>query len=203
MGDKRMQGKKRGGWPKRTPEPGERVSMSFRVTPEFKAKLDRAAKKSGRSLAQEIELRLEQTFHEERHLVDALEMVFGRQEGGLMLAIGNLMKEVRLPYPPFENPEAFDSTIEAVNLLLETIAPNGKPAVWARLQEAFEGEDDANYAELCAAMVLGAIADPAQEEVAELGPLIPVIRDWLGEDLIARLRQRLDLPYADRKKIER
>lgn len=42
--------------------PGERVAMSFRVTPEMKAKLDTAAATSGRSLSQEIELRLEQAF---------------------------------------------------------------------------------------------------------------------------------------------
>src|ERR1700730_1600545 len=88
-----MERKRRGGWPERTPEPGERVPMSFRVTPGFKAKLDRAAKDSGRSLAQEIELRLERSLDEERHLTDALELGFGRQVAALMLAIGYVARE--------------------------------------------------------------------------------------------------------------
>ena len=73
-----MKKNRRGGWPARTPEPGERVAMSFRVTPEFKAKLDRTAPNSGRSLAQEIEFRLERSLDEERHLADALELTFDR-----------------------------------------------------------------------------------------------------------------------------
>jgi hypothetical protein len=40
--------------------------MSFRVTPEFKAKLDRAARESGRSLSQELELRLERSIDQQR-----------------------------------------------------------------------------------------------------------------------------------------
>src|SRR6267378_3796536 len=94
--------KRRGGWPERTPEPGERVPMSFRVTPGFKEKLDRAARESGRSLAQEIELRLERSLDEERHLADALEIGFGRQVAGLMLAIGYVIKEAQPGYQPGE-----------------------------------------------------------------------------------------------------
>ena len=90
---KDTEGKRRGGRPTRTPEPGERVPMSFRVTPEFKAKLDRVAKVSGRSLAQEVELRLERSLDEERHLTDAIELGFGGQVAGLMLAIGHVIKE--------------------------------------------------------------------------------------------------------------
>jgi hypothetical protein len=40
--------------------------MSFRVTPAFKEKIDRAAQESGRSLAQEIEFRLEQSLEDPR-----------------------------------------------------------------------------------------------------------------------------------------
>jgi hypothetical protein len=54
--------KRRGGRPSRPPEPGERVVMSFRVTPDLKARLDQAAEQTGRSLTQDIELRLQQSF---------------------------------------------------------------------------------------------------------------------------------------------
>ena len=57
-----------GGRPKREPMPGERVPMSFRVTPELKARIDRAAEHSGRSVSLEMELRLEQSFEKETRL---------------------------------------------------------------------------------------------------------------------------------------
>ena len=76
--------------------------MSFRVTPQFKEKLDRVAKKSGRSLAQEIELRLERSLDEERHLAEALELAFDRQVAGLMLAIGCVLREEWLSHPTSE-----------------------------------------------------------------------------------------------------
>jgi hypothetical protein len=41
--------------------------MSFRVTPTFKEKINQAAQESGRSLAQEIEFRLERSL-EDRHM---------------------------------------------------------------------------------------------------------------------------------------
>jgi uncharacterized protein (DUF1778 family) len=167
--------------------------MSFRVTPEFKANLDRAAKKSGRSLAQEIELRLELSLDEERHLADALEIGFGRQIAGVMLAIGHVMKEAARPDELFEDSEAFRLTVESVNLLLELIDPGGNPVAWARLQKAFE---TGNYSdpEIFASAVAGAIVDPEQEEDAGFGPLIPIIRNWFGAVLIERLRRRLGLP---------
>jgi hypothetical protein len=68
--------KRRGGWPARTYKPGERVPMSFRVTPEFKEKLDRAALESGRSLAQEIEIQLELS-RRQQHIILRNGMLLG------------------------------------------------------------------------------------------------------------------------------
>lgn len=45
-----------------------RVPLGLRVTPETKAALDSAAKKSGRSQSQEAEIRLEQTFRDDEIL---------------------------------------------------------------------------------------------------------------------------------------
>jgi hypothetical protein len=42
--------------------PGERVPVGFRITAEAKLKLEQAALASGRSLSQEAELRIEQSF---------------------------------------------------------------------------------------------------------------------------------------------
>jgi hypothetical protein len=75
--------KRRGGWPARTYKPGERVPMSFRVTPEFKAKLDQAAQQSGRSLIAEIEIRLDRSFQEESQLGEAISL--GTRLGGSLV----------------------------------------------------------------------------------------------------------------------
>lgn len=53
------------GRPPRALVPGERVPMSFRVRPELKQMMDRGAAATGRSVTQEIELRLEQSFREQ------------------------------------------------------------------------------------------------------------------------------------------
>lgn len=61
--------KPRPGRPRREPEPGERVVMSFRVTPSIKYAIEGAAEENGRSQAQEIEARLERSFRDEEILV--------------------------------------------------------------------------------------------------------------------------------------
>ena len=173
--------------------------MSFRVTPGFKAKLDQAAKESGRSLAQEIELRLERSLDEERHLTDALELGFGRQVAGLMLAIGYVIKEAHPGprHPPdvgwLSNPDAFRIIVESVNLLLQAIDPKAHPAAQAALRRTFDDWDGLTP-ELYASNVAGAIADRKFAKAAdavEFMPLIPTIRIWLGKAIVARLRDRL------------
>ena len=57
---------RKAGRPSRELRPGERVPMSFRVRPELKLMMDEAASKSGRSVTQEIEMRLEQSFRDDR-----------------------------------------------------------------------------------------------------------------------------------------
>jgi hypothetical protein len=174
--------------------------MSFRVTPGFKEKLDRAARESGRSLAQEIELRLERSLDEERHLADALEIGFGRQVAGLMLAIGYVIKEAQPGYQPGElgwlsNPEAFRVIAASVNSLLQAIDPDAHPAVWARLRTALY-EGDMNAPEFNAVIVAAAIADSNNPHQTEFWPLVPIIDHWLGAAVIARLKDRLALPPA-------
>jgi hypothetical protein len=175
--------------------------MSFRVTPEFKATLDQAAKESGRSLAQEIELRLERSLDEERHLTDALELWFGRQVAGLMLAIGCLIKEVPPVRRPgdigwLSNPEVFRTIVESINLLLQVVDPNPHPAAWATLRRSLN-QDDQGHAALCASSLAQSIAVPDLEGSTEFFPLGSIIHRWLGEAAAARLKDRLALLDED------
>lgn len=50
------------GRPSRSPEDGERVGMSLRITPEMKRRLVQACADNGRSISQESENRLERSF---------------------------------------------------------------------------------------------------------------------------------------------
>src|SRR4051794_16631558 len=85
------QPRKRPGRPARELEPGERVPMSFRVRPELKRRMDAAAAESGRSVAQEIELRLERSFEREALLLEVLELRYGSPLAGLLMAMGAAM----------------------------------------------------------------------------------------------------------------
>lgn len=61
---------KRMGRPTKPPVPGERVPLGLRVTAEIRTKLEEAAVKSGRSLSQEAEIRIEATFTRDLFLAE-------------------------------------------------------------------------------------------------------------------------------------
>jgi hypothetical protein len=110
----------------------ERVPMSFRVTPEFKGRLDGWAAASGRSLAQEIELRLEQSDRSSVNLLrEALELAYGSQGAGLLLLIAKVLQgEVlrsggHLDSDWLNDRTIFDRVVAAINQLFMRIEPEG------------------------------------------------------------------------------
>jgi hypothetical protein len=152
-----------------------------------------ASRASGRSLAQEIEFRLERSLDRERQVVDALELVFDRQVAGLMLAIGCVVKQAR-PRPRrhdwLSDPEAFRVQAEAINLLLQALAPDAHPKVWAKLNKALDETDEPGAPEFIAGVMAQVLADTKEEIFHDLGPWVSTIRSWLGAAVIARLRDR-------------
>jgi hypothetical protein len=134
------------------PRAGKRYPLNMRTTKAIRDKLERAAAAAGRSLAQEVELRLERSFLVQELMVDGLELAFGRQLAAVLLMLGGAMKITgettsfhltpALERRPnwLEVPYAFDQSVKAVNLLLEALRPLGKiklPA--AALREATPG----------------------------------------------------------------
>jgi hypothetical protein len=87
-----MKARKRMGRPLKAPEPGKRMSLGLKVTPQIKEKLDRAARENGRTQSQEAEIRLEQSFNAEDRVWQSLEARFGARQAGLLLMIGDLMR---------------------------------------------------------------------------------------------------------------
>jgi hypothetical protein len=131
--------------------------MSFRVTPEFKAKLDEWSERSGRSIAAEIELRLTQSDRDEKQLDQGLELMCGStQFAGLLKLLAVVAGEVG-PQAAFgaavkldrpftaetaqgwaDDAFAYDQVVRSVILALECLRPSG-PRVPQRLLEPVRG----------------------------------------------------------------
>jgi hypothetical protein len=183
----------------RRPKDQKRLPLSIRITPELRARLVSAAAANGRSITQEAELRLEQSADQERSLVDALELGFGRQVAAVMLAIGYVIKGVQPDRRPgdigwLSDPEVFREIIDSINLLLQAIDPHPHPAAWAVLRRSLSHVDQGDAA-LYASVVAQTIANP--DFADHLTPLMPIIRSWIGEAAVARLRDRLGLLEED------
>jgi hypothetical protein len=68
------------------------VPLSMRVTPAVRKKLERAAVKRGRSISQEAEIRLEQSFDREGHLILGYGDIWAYvliAKGNIWLSLGN------------------------------------------------------------------------------------------------------------------
>ena len=185
--------------PGRRPKDQKRLPLSIRITPALRTRLVSAAAANGRSITQEAELRLEQTVDQERSLVDALELGFGRQVAAVMLTIGYVIKGMQPDRRPgdigwLSDPEVFREIIDSINLLLQAIDPHPHPAAWAALRRSWNHADQGDPA-LYASVMARTIADPDYAD--DFTPLIPVIRSWIGEAVVARLRDRLGLLEED------
>jgi hypothetical protein len=114
---------------KRGPAPGgEYVGkssvLSTRITADLREWLEKAAKTSGRTLSQEIENRLRETFREEKELSDR----FGTYRTALILQVVALvLNAMRNPENPnaewLDDPHAFQLAKDAINHTLDAIRP--------------------------------------------------------------------------------
>jgi hypothetical protein len=131
---KRTKGRPR----KREPKPGDRVSLGLRVTPSLKKELDRAAQTSGRSQSQEAEFRIERSFLDQRRMIEALELTFGRELAGILLVVGEAMKAagemtgfkatftIEGSKAWWQNPHSYGQAMCAAITVLEEIKPAGE-----------------------------------------------------------------------------
>ena len=104
---------------------GKSSVFSTRIRPDLRQKLDQAAKKSGRSLSQEIEHRLRRTFVEDEKISDS----FGDRRTFLlmrMMAMAIRFKgDDKRPGEWLENPDDFEIAIAAALSVLEAVRPPG------------------------------------------------------------------------------
>jgi hypothetical protein len=119
---------------------GKRYPLNIRTTVEIRRYLESAAQSSGRSLAQEAELRIERSFHDQKLMIEALALTYGPELAAILQMMGEVMK-LRGQDAAFKatttlegaqnwwsNPYAFAQAKLAAEDLLDKIKPAGDPS---------------------------------------------------------------------------
>jgi hypothetical protein len=121
-------------------KPGDRknFNFTFRSRGELRNQLEAAAARSSRSVSEEIEHRLDRSFHTQELLFDALEAIYGEGTAAILLAIGKLMRDAgrsagfRATFTLdgadqwFNNPYAYDQVAQGVGRFLQALKPAGE-----------------------------------------------------------------------------
>ena len=125
---------------------GKRYPLNMRTTKAIRDKLEKAAAASGRSLAQEVELRLEQSFFSQELMIGGLELAYGRQLAGVLLLLGEAIqlscknsialmiltrpgasdftKDFPFPTNWIDTPVVFDEALLCVITILRALRPS-------------------------------------------------------------------------------
>lgn len=74
------------------PEIGKRLPIGLRVTPQMRVAIEDSARNSGRSLSQEVEFRIEQSFSSAGQLEQAVALLYGPNLGGLLKTLGDALR---------------------------------------------------------------------------------------------------------------
>jgi hypothetical protein len=115
---------------------GKRYPLNMRTTFDVRQKLEEAAIVSGRSLAQEAEYRIQQTFQNQKVLHEALDLSFGPHTSGLLLLVGRAIRDTtqKASFTKSADPnenlledrDVFDQVAEAVAAVLLDRRPVGQ-----------------------------------------------------------------------------
>ncbi|WP_162561421.1 Arc family DNA-binding protein [Methylobacterium terrae] len=116
---------------------GKSAVFTTRIRPELRDRLAESAESNGRSLSQEVERRLSDSFR----LEDRMEYAFGSVENfWLMRMIALAINNAQITHQEGErwrnDPEAFDATLKIVNGVLEALRPGPAPQTTNKKKEA-------------------------------------------------------------------
>jgi hypothetical protein len=131
---------------------GERLSKNrtFRVRGQLDDQLSAAAEKSGRSVSEEIEFRLERTFAGEHSLFELLDLAYGQENVALVMTIAELIRSIGSNAPQLalarskheqqganwiDDPFLFDQVVKSINEMLESLRPAGEADAPKNYQE--------------------------------------------------------------------
>jgi hypothetical protein len=129
------QAKRGPGRPRRSQREGPGDYVGFRASRDLKERLAWAAARTGRSLSTEAQFRLEESFRSEDLLPRLLDLAYGREAAGLLLLIGECMRDAG-PHAAFfagegvagnwtAHPWSFRQIKEAITYLFEGLQPPG------------------------------------------------------------------------------
>jgi hypothetical protein len=104
---------------------GKSSVFSTRIRPDLRKKLDAAATKSGRSVSQEVEHRLRQTFIDEDQIADRFGDRLTYSLMRMMALAIHLPTSVAKPSRWLQDPEQFEIAVSAALNVLEAVRPNG------------------------------------------------------------------------------
>jgi hypothetical protein len=115
------------GQPPRGPYAGKSAVLAWRVRPDTRADIERAAKASGRSMSQEVEHRLKGSFAEDQEIKDR----FGSERS---YAVMRLMAYTIAAIRPagaadrdwLSDPVLFDRAVEGIAVVLAQFRPRGR-----------------------------------------------------------------------------
>jgi TraY domain-containing protein len=204
--------KARMGRPPKAPTPGERIGMSLRVTPDMKNRLDQAAQDNGRSLSQEAEVRLEQSFRDDDLLPQLMAAAYGERLAGVLMMVGAAMSlagrgtgtlttlNAEGAANWMDHPWAFEQSRAAIDRVLDTVRPEGEasppPAVTA-MAAGSTGDAGLDAALKTAASGMGvgianSVISAAHGDAVtgELRRWAQPVRKMLGTELVKRISKR-------------
>jgi hypothetical protein len=187
---------------------GKRYPLNMRTTKEMRDRLEQAAAVAGRSLAQEVEFRLERSFFEYDVMFGGLELTYGPRLAGVLLMLGEGIKRscqasnilietsstqvsavtkfLAFPGSWINMPFVFDQAVQCANALLEALRPPGLVELPASIVP--EGSDLKDLGKIVASLVANEVLSDV--ETTEMDKRAQTIQKLLGP-VGSRLRQRL------------
>jgi hypothetical protein len=151
MATKKQAAKKRRGPAPKGEYADKAATISTRITADLRGWLERAAKNSGRTLSQEIENRLRQTFVEEDRMIDRFG---GERTARILQVVASVLNGMRNPENPeadwLDDPRAFDLGVDAIYWTLEPVRPPNPPD-WYELERIKDFNSPARELQIAAA----------------------------------------------------
>jgi hypothetical protein len=174
--------------PGRPPLPAEeakRYPLGIRTTRELKQFLEHEAALSHRSVAQEIEYRLERSRHGDGWADGAYDHAFGRRNFGVLLLLGEVLATANRLEGVFRQPfwlddvGEFEAVSRALLRVLAALRPAGSPH--------FTSDEDAEQGRLAARYAEPVLMMAADEDPERRPGWATKLRDKLGAATLKRL----------------
>jgi hypothetical protein len=134
---KASSGKHPGGRPRKTKEERKSISLAIRVREVLRNDIHDAANKNGRSISEEAEYRLVQSFDRKHNITDALAMAYGPRAAGLAVLLIHAMNEAGATALSgaagtgtgrqswVDSPYAFEQARQALDRVMTLASPEG------------------------------------------------------------------------------